>query len=111
MAESTSNEAINDEPTRDEEQPAPATFTLSIVSPSTEVASPLMFSDLLVSTTVQGLKARIRDIVPSKPDDSSQRLIHRGRMLADSQTMLQVFGQESVNLSSPKNTAYANYIC
>ncbi|KAM3070230.1 hypothetical protein ACMFMG_010067 [Clarireedia jacksonii] len=103
MAESTSNEAVNDAPAlkRTEEQPTTATFTLSIVSPSTEVASPLTFSDLLVSTTVQGLKAKIRDIVPSKPDDSSQRLIHRGRMLADSQTMLQVFGQESLSSSDP----------
>ncbi|PQE16078.1 ubiquitin family protein [Rutstroemia sp. NJR-2017a WRK4] len=101
MAESASNEGINDAPTRDEEQPATATFTLSIVSPSTEVASPLTFSNLLVSTTVQGLKAKIRDVVPSKPDDSSQRLIHRGRMLADSQTMLQVFGQESLSTSDP----------
>ncbi|TGO92376.1 hypothetical protein BPOR_0004g00210 [Botrytis porri] len=94
------NESGSDTPTKDEEEPKLPTFTLSIVSPSVEVASPLTFPQLLVTTTVQELKAKIREVVQSKPNDSAQRLIHRGRMLErESQTMLEVFGQDS--LSSP----------
>lgn len=93
------NEPGSDAPTKDEEQPKLPTFTLSIVSPSVEVASPLTFPQLLVTTTVQELKAKIREVVQSKPADSAQRLIHRGRMLErESQTMLEVFGQESVRI-------------
>ncbi|KAM0136479.1 hypothetical protein ACHAO1_004617 [Botrytis cinerea] len=92
------NEPGSDAPTKDEEQPKLPTFTLSIVSPSVEVASPLTFPQLLVTTTVQELKAKIREVVQSKPADSAQRLIHRGRMLErESQTMLEVFGQESLS--------------
>ncbi|KAK6601594.1 hypothetical protein H4I96_06935 [Botrytis cinerea] len=79
------NEPGSDAPTKDEEQPKLPTFTLSIVSPSVEVA-------------IQELKAKIREVVQSKPADSAQRLIHRGRMLErESQTMLEVFGQESLS--------------
>ncbi|KAF7897514.1 hypothetical protein EAF00_005742 [Botryotinia globosa] len=92
------NESGSETPTKDEEQPKLPTFTLSIVSPSVEVASPLTFPQLLVTTTVQELKAKIRQVVQSKPTDSAQRLIHRGRMLErESQTMLEVFGQESLS--------------
>lgn len=102
MSQSLENEVINDAPNNDEEQPNLPTFTLSIVSPSVEVASPLTFPQLLASTTVQELKAKIRDVVHSKPSDSAQRLIHRGRMLdRGSQTMLEVFGQENVRTCSP----------
>lgn len=97
MSQSLENPAGNDVPTKDEEQQNLSTFTLSIVSPSVEVASPLTFPQLLATTTVEELKAKIRDVVESKPTDSAQRLIHRGRMLErGSQTMLEVFGQESV---------------
>ncbi|TGO40798.1 hypothetical protein BHYA_0031g00200 [Botrytis hyacinthi] len=92
------NESGSETPTKDEEQPKLPTFTLSIVSPSVEVASPLTFPQLLVTTTVQELKAKIREVVQSEPTDSAQRLIHRGRMLErESQTMLEVFGQESLS--------------
>ncbi|KAB8297044.1 hypothetical protein EYC80_002441 [Monilinia laxa] len=65
---------------------------------NTKVASPLTFPQLLATTTVEELKAKIRDVVESKPTDSAQRLIHRGRMLErGSQTMLEVFGQESLS--------------
>ncbi|KAI9646248.1 hypothetical protein NHQ30_005688 [Ciborinia camelliae] len=98
MSQSLENEAGSDAPTKDEEQSKLPTFTLCIVSPSVEVASPLTFPQLLASTTVQELKAKIRDVVQSKPSDSAQRLIHRGRMLdRGSQTMLEVFGQESLS--------------
>ncbi|KAF5873900.1 putative ubiquitin family protein [Botrytis fragariae] len=92
------NDSGSDTPTKDEEQPKLPTFTLSIVSPSVEVASPLTFPQLLVTTTVQELKAKIREVVQSKPTDSAQRLIHRGRMLErESQTMLEIFGQDSLS--------------
>ncbi|CAD6442932.1 dfe4ec3b-76fd-45cb-ac02-d793a3cb6e30 [Sclerotinia trifoliorum] len=98
MSQSLENEAASDVLTKNEEQPTLPTFTLSIVSPSTEVASPLIFPQLLPTTTVQELKAKIRDVVQSKPTDSAQRLIHRGRMLErGSQTMLEIFGQESLS--------------
>ncbi|APA10478.1 hypothetical protein SS1G_07012 [Sclerotinia sclerotiorum 1980 UF-70] len=98
MSQSLENEAASDVLIKDEEQSTLPTFTLSIVSPSTEVASPLTFPQLLPSTTVQELKAKIRDVVQSKPTDSAQRLIHRGRMLErGSQTMLEIFGQESLS--------------
>lgn len=80
-----------------EDQSESPAFTLSIVSPSVEVASPLTFPQLLATTTVEELKAKIRDVLESKPADSAQRLIHRGRMLErGSQTMSEIFGQDNV---------------
>ncbi|CAG8980378.1 hypothetical protein HYALB_00003942 [Hymenoscyphus albidus] len=84
----------NAAPTRDEEQPEPLSFTLTIVSPSVG-AIRLEFPHLPATTTVEQLKAKIRDALPSKPANELQRLIHRGRMLArESQTMLEIFGQD-----------------
>ncbi|QSZ35183.1 hypothetical protein DSL72_008050 [Monilinia vaccinii-corymbosi] len=98
MSSSPENAAGIDAPTADEKQESLPTFTLSVVSPSVEVASPLTFPQLLATTTVEELKAKIRDVVESKPADSAQRLIHRGRMLErGSQTMLEVFGQENLS--------------
>lgn len=89
--------AGNDAPTREDEQPEPLTFPLVIVSPSVGAASRLSFPHLSANTTVKQLKAKVRDALPSKPVDDSQRLIHRGRMLGrDSETMLEIFGQETV---------------
>ncbi|KAF4631803.1 hypothetical protein G7Y89_g6329 [Cudoniella acicularis] len=97
MSQPMEDVAASDAPTRDEEQPEPLSFTLLIVSPSVGVSSPLSFPHLPATTTVKQLKARIRDALPSKPVDESQRLIHRGRMLGrDSETMLDIFGQETV---------------
>ncbi|TVY81396.1 hypothetical protein LSUE1_G005233 [Lachnellula suecica] len=78
-------------------EPGALSFTLIVVSPSVGVASPLNFHLLPASTTVRQLKAKIRDVLPSKPVDDSQRLIHRGRMLGrDTETMLEVFGQDTI---------------
>ena len=91
--------AADDAPTREEERPEPITFTLAVVSPSVGVSSPLNFPHLPASTTVKELKAKIRDALPSRPVDESQRLIHRGRMLGrDTETMLNIFGPETVRL-------------
>ncbi|KAI0552225.1 hypothetical protein F4679DRAFT_536433 [Xylaria curta] len=72
----------------------PGQFTLQILSPSVNVPQPL-FLTLSVTTTVRQLKERIRGCVDTKPPDDAQRLIHRGRLLArDSETMLELFGDE-----------------
>lgn len=84
-------------PTRDEEQPEPLSFTLTIVSPSVG-ANRLNFPHLAATTTVEQLKAKIRDALPSKPPNELQRLIHRGRMLSrESQTMVEIFGKDVVS--------------
>jgi hypothetical protein len=89
-----------DAPAGDVEHSEQVNFKLVIVSPSTGVASPLTFPQLPIVTTVSQLKARIRDTLPSKPLNDSQRLIHRGRLLGrDTESMLEIFGQEAV--SSP----------
>lgn len=111
MAQPTGAPAGTDAQTRDEEHPDPSTFTLQIISPSIGVTSPLSFPLLPTTTTVKQLKAKIRDALPSKPVDESQRLIHRGRMLAkETETMLEVFGQETVNNSYlPSQRACTEY--
>src|ERR1700761_6177902 len=85
-------------PTEDDEQPEPLSFTLVVVSPSVGAASRLSFPHTPATTTVKQLKAKIRDSLPSRPPDDGQRLIHRGRMLArETETMLDIFGQETVS--------------
>ncbi len=102
MSESAATPAVPDALTKDEERSEPLNFTLQIISPSIGVTGPLSFPLLLATTTVKQLKAKIRDALPSKPVDESQRLIHRGRMLArETETMLEIFGQETV---SPHNS-------
>ena len=79
----------------------PRTFTLLVVSPSPEVTNPLRLEQLPLEMTVKQLKAKIRDSVSTRPDDAAQRLIHRGRMLRrEDETMLEVFGQQTVGLNS-----------
>lgn len=71
-------------------------FTLQVLSPSVNVPQPL-FLELPVTTTVKQLKERIRASVDTKPADDAQRVIHRGRLLTrDSETMLELFGEEPV---------------
>jgi hypothetical protein len=102
MAQPAGTPAGLDAPSRDEERPEPLNFTLQIISPSIGVTGPLSFPLLPATTTVKELKAKIRDALPSKPVDESQRLIHRGRMLArETETMLEIFGQETVFHISP----------
>jgi hypothetical protein len=102
MSESAGTPTAPDAPTIDEERLEPLNFTLQIISPSIGVTGPLSFPLLPATTTVKQLKAKIRDALPSKPVDESQRLIHRGRMLArETETMLEIFGQETVVNLSP----------
>ena len=75
---------------------------LQIVSPSVGVGN-LRFPDLPATTTVQQLKEKIRESLAWRPADDHQRLIHRGRLLARATDTLQdVFGEESVSFSSEK---------
>jgi hypothetical protein len=105
MAQPASTPARPDAPIRDEEHSEPLNFTLQIISPSIGVTGPLSFPLLPATTTVKELKAKIRDALPSKPVDESQRLIHRGRMLArETETMLEIFGKEMVLHISPVTT-------
>jgi hypothetical protein len=88
-------------PTSSEERLDSLHFTLQIISPSIGVTGPLSFPLLAATTTVRQLKAKIRDALPSKPADESQRLIHRGRMLArETETMLEIFSRETVAIYS-----------
>lgn len=78
----------------------PLKFTLQIISPSTGVPQPLVIQGLPANATIKQLKERLRNILETRPSDQSQRLIHRGRLLArDGETMLNVFGEEAVCLT------------
>jgi len=87
-----------DAPTEHDERPEPTTFTLVVLSPSIGVDRPLNFHHLPATTSVKDLKAKIRDVLPSKPADENQRLIHRGRLLGrETETMADVFGKDTVS--------------
>ncbi|KFZ18137.1 hypothetical protein V502_04296 [Pseudogymnoascus sp. VKM F-4520 (FW-2644)] len=77
--------------------PAPQTFTLHIISPSLGSHGPFSFPNLPTATTVQQLKAKIRERVQTKPHNDHQRLIHRGRQLTEVETMADVFGKETLS--------------
>lgn len=80
-------------PSQEEEARERLSFALHVISAGSE--SPLSFSSLPATTTVSELKAKIRDALPSRPDH--QRLIYRGRLISrETDTMLDVFGQEAV---------------
>ncbi|OBT62332.1 hypothetical protein VE03_09047 [Pseudogymnoascus sp. 23342-1-I1] len=77
--------------------PAPQTFTLHIISPSLGSHGPFSFPNLPTATTVQQLKAKIRERVQTKPHNDHQRLIHRGRQLTEVETMADIFGKETLS--------------
>ncbi|KAG9248299.1 hypothetical protein BJ878DRAFT_476645 [Calycina marina] len=102
MADQAYQPAGPSAPSTEKEKSEPLKFTLSIISPSVGVPSPMTFPQLLASTTVKELKGKIRDALPSKPVDEHQRLIHRGRMLRQElETMEGVFGKGT--LGSPES--------
>lgn len=71
---------------------------LQIVSPSVGVDRPLLFPELPAATTIKQLKDKIRHALPTRPPDDSQRLIHRGRvLLREADSLLDIFGAESVS--------------
>jgi hypothetical protein len=101
MSQSTDIPARAAASVQDEQTPEALSFTLNLVSPSLGVPQPFTFPQLPAATTVKQLKAKIRDVLPSKPADESQRLIRGGHMLArETDTMLEVFGQETVRLTA-----------
>lgn len=81
---------------------------ISIVSPSVNVNGPLKFPGLPPSTTVGQLKAKIRDALDSRPSNEKQRLIHQGKLLTgESDTLLQVFGEQKVQVDHLEHLFYA----
>src|SRR4051794_21646847 len=74
------------------------TVNLRIISPSTNVPSPLHYNDLPHSTTIGELKSRLRgELMLPVSSDVHLRLIHRGRVLdTDAVKLLDVFGPASV---------------
>ncbi|KAI0006918.1 hypothetical protein F4779DRAFT_594241 [Xylariaceae sp. FL0662B] len=86
-AESTASQAGHDS----------TVFTLQVISPSLGVPQPLALHELPANLTVRQLKERIRNVIPTRPTEQAQRLIHRGRLLArDTETLQQVFGEEAL---------------
>jgi hypothetical protein len=77
------------------------TVNLKVLSPSAEVEGGITFPDLPATTTIQELRSRIQDAVPSKPATERMRLIYRGRVVAnDADTLGGVFGADNVGYHS-----------
>lgn len=86
------------------------TFTLQIISPSVNVPQPLQLTGLSATTTVRQLKEKIRNAIESRPGDSAQRLIHRGRLLSkDDDTMKDVFGEDAVSILDTPSLHFARW--
>lgn len=80
--------------------PGELTVNLRIVSPSPGVTQPLLFSDLPATTTIKQLKEKIRQMLPLRPADENQMLIHRGRALScDTDSLLDILGADAVGTS------------
>lgn len=74
----------------------PTMVDLHIVSPSSSVPRGLIIQ-LSASSSIKHLKEKIRASLPTTPADTSQRLIHRGRLLArEEETLTNIFGAEAV---------------
>lgn len=65
------------------------TVLLSILSQSPDTPQRFTFDNLPLSTKVSEIKARITLAVPSRPDPENQRLLYRGKVLANSGEELQ----------------------
>jgi hypothetical protein len=73
-------------------------INLQVVSPSVGVNRPLLFPGLPAATTIKQLKEKIRQNLPLRPSDESQRLIYRGRaLLRDTDSLLDVIGADTVS--------------
>ena len=85
------------------------TVNLQIKSPSVGVTRPILFPGLPATTTIKQLKEMIRNSLPMRPEDKSQRLIHRGRAVAtDSDTLLNVIGADLVgHITQLENLRFA----
>lgn len=72
-------------------------FMLHVLSPSADFPNKITFPDVPISATVGELKKRIWKAVDSGPSPELQRLIYRGRPLAQDTTLLKdVVTQETV---------------
>ncbi|KAF1914552.1 hypothetical protein BDU57DRAFT_297531 [Ampelomyces quisqualis] len=81
-----------------------STINLKILSPSAEVEGGVSFADLPTTTTVQELRSRIHDAVPSKPGPERMRLIYRGRVVAnEAATLGAVFGADNIRESKDQS--------
>jgi hypothetical protein len=67
-------------------EPEVPAIILHVITPS-KVAQLYTFNDLPLSTTVQGIKARLRAIIPEHPDLQTQRLIYKRRVLVNSEVL------------------------
>ena len=86
-------------------------LTLKLLSPSAEIPSPLILTDVPAALTVGELRLRIRDSVPSHPAPERQRLIHLGRMLGDqTEQLVRVFGLPVVGYSHGSSAENADRV-
>ena len=88
------------------------TFALQVLSHSVGIAETLSFPELPVTTTIAQLKTKIKEkATHANADEESQRLIYQGRILLDGQqTMIEVFGAETVCSShNPHSVCFTNW--
>lgn len=75
------------------------TFMLHVLSPSADFPNKITYPDVPISATVGELKIRICDAVDSGPSPELQRLIYRGKPLAQDTAFLKdIFTQETVRI-------------
>ncbi|KAA8651503.1 uncharacterized protein ATNIH1004_000391 [Aspergillus tanneri] len=76
-------------PPTDVSTKSPQGFVLHVLCPSLPPPNRFTFKDLTPSTTVAGLKTHISQFVPNHPAPETQRLIYRGKPLANDGVSLQ----------------------
>ncbi|SPN98823.1 uncharacterized protein DNG_01864 [Cephalotrichum gorgonifer] len=77
-------------------------INLKVISPS--LSQPLLLSDLPAASTIQQLKERIRQELPTRPADNQQRLIYRGRMVNRAEEkLLGLFGEDMIRSSDQQS--------
>lgn len=64
-------------------------FVLHVLCPSLPPPNRYTFNDLVPSTTIAGLKARISQSIPNRPSPETQRLIYRGKPISNDEATLQ----------------------
>ena len=85
------------------------TFLLHVLSPSADFPNKVTFPDVPISATVGELKIRICKAVESGPSPELQRLIYRGKPLAQDTALLKdVLTQETVRFYVFRHMIKAN---
>ncbi|KAI5808600.1 hypothetical protein DFH27DRAFT_522026 [Peziza echinospora] len=82
--------------------PLSRTAQIKVMSPSPQLVTSLLF-ELPYDSTIRELKDRITQSVASKPDHSTQRIIYRGRILQDANTIGSILGA-SANGENPEGS-------